>query len=176
MAWTAPRTWVAGELVTDTIMNTHVRDNELAIGPHLIVRKSSDQSVTSSTVQVSDSALVLPVGVSEVWRFEFGLIVDTGPGGMDVGFTFPSGGYFSGNAFATGTTGTQLGRATGTSPVADAALGIQTAGDRYPVDFIGVYVNGGTGGNLQLTFAQTSSNGTPCIMKANSTLWAVKLA
>jgi hypothetical protein len=28
MAWTTPRTWVAGELVTAAMMNTHVRDNE----------------------------------------------------------------------------------------------------------------------------------------------------
>lgn len=27
MAWTAPRTWVTGELVTAAMMNTHVRDN-----------------------------------------------------------------------------------------------------------------------------------------------------
>lgn len=27
MAWTTPRTWVAGELVTATQMNTHLRDN-----------------------------------------------------------------------------------------------------------------------------------------------------
>jgi|TARA_Y100000310_G_scaffold317685_1_gene370846 hypothetical protein len=27
MAWTAPRTWVAGEVVTAALMNTHVRDN-----------------------------------------------------------------------------------------------------------------------------------------------------
>ena len=31
MAWTQPRTWVAGELVTAAIMNTHVRDELLAI-------------------------------------------------------------------------------------------------------------------------------------------------
>lgn len=29
MAWTAPRTWTTGELVTAAIMNTHVRDNQL---------------------------------------------------------------------------------------------------------------------------------------------------
>lgn len=33
MSWTAPRTWVAGETVTAAIMNTHVRDNLLAIAP-----------------------------------------------------------------------------------------------------------------------------------------------
>lgn len=32
MAWTAPRTWVAGEVVTAALMNTHVRDNLKAFG------------------------------------------------------------------------------------------------------------------------------------------------
>jgi hypothetical protein len=27
MAWTTPRTWVAGELVTETVLNTDLRDN-----------------------------------------------------------------------------------------------------------------------------------------------------
>lgn len=33
MAWTAPRTWNTGELVTKTIMDTHIRDNFNAIVP-----------------------------------------------------------------------------------------------------------------------------------------------
>lgn len=32
MAWTSPRTWVAAETVTASLMNTHVRDNLKAIG------------------------------------------------------------------------------------------------------------------------------------------------
>lgn len=32
MAWTSPRTWVAGEVVTASLLNTHLRDNLLAIG------------------------------------------------------------------------------------------------------------------------------------------------
>jgi hypothetical protein len=48
MAWTAPRTWVSGELVTAALFNTHIRDNLQAIvastgayvnavtGPHAI--------------------------------------------------------------------------------------------------------------------------------------------
>lgn len=28
MAWTAPRTWVSGELVTAALLNTHIRDNQ----------------------------------------------------------------------------------------------------------------------------------------------------
>lgn len=31
MAWTAPRTWVTAEIVTAALLNTHVRDNLLAI-------------------------------------------------------------------------------------------------------------------------------------------------
>lgn len=32
MAWTDPRTWVTGELVTAALLNTHLRDNLKAIG------------------------------------------------------------------------------------------------------------------------------------------------
>ena len=31
MSWTAPRTWVASETVTTVMMNTHIRDNLLAL-------------------------------------------------------------------------------------------------------------------------------------------------
>ncbi len=33
MAWTAPRTWVAGEVVTAALLNTHVRDNLQVLNP-----------------------------------------------------------------------------------------------------------------------------------------------
>ena len=32
MAWTSPRSWISGEVVTAALMNTHLRDNLLAIG------------------------------------------------------------------------------------------------------------------------------------------------
>lgn len=32
MAWTSPRTWVASEVVTAALLNTHVRDNLKAVG------------------------------------------------------------------------------------------------------------------------------------------------
>lgn len=37
MAWTAPRTWVTGEVVTASQMNTHVRDDMLALGRRAMV-------------------------------------------------------------------------------------------------------------------------------------------
>ena len=39
MAWTAPRTWVTGEVVTAALMNTHVRD-------HLRFLKGLDGDIT----------------------------------------------------------------------------------------------------------------------------------
>lgn len=33
MSWTSPRTWVSSELVTSSLLNTHLRDNLLAIFP-----------------------------------------------------------------------------------------------------------------------------------------------
>lgn len=40
MTWTVPRTWVAGEIVTAALMNTHVRDNEKMLsdawGPYTV--------------------------------------------------------------------------------------------------------------------------------------------
>jgi hypothetical protein len=32
VSWTTPRTWVAGEIVTAAVMNTHLRDNFNALG------------------------------------------------------------------------------------------------------------------------------------------------
>lgn len=32
MAWTSPRTWTTGEVVTAALMNTHLRDNLKAVG------------------------------------------------------------------------------------------------------------------------------------------------
>lgn len=31
MAWTSPRTWVSGEVITAALLNTHVRDNQLEL-------------------------------------------------------------------------------------------------------------------------------------------------
>lgn len=54
MAWTAPRTYVSGEIVTAAILNTDVRDNLLALSQHLYtagVRKGADiASATALTL------------------------------------------------------------------------------------------------------------------------------
>lgn len=54
MAWSTPRTWTTNELVTASVMNTHVRDNLNALKspPGAIYQNSSGSSLytTSSTI------------------------------------------------------------------------------------------------------------------------------
>lgn len=51
MAYTAPRTWVLGELITASIMNTHLRDNVsfLYNKPRFRVRNTAAQGPVGST-------------------------------------------------------------------------------------------------------------------------------
>jgi hypothetical protein len=50
VAWTTPRSWSAGETVTSTILNTHVRDNLNAIvsPPYAFVRATTATALNSS--------------------------------------------------------------------------------------------------------------------------------
>ena len=52
MAWTTPRTWVDGEVVTASIMNTHIRDNlnELRAPRTCRVYRSTSLTVTTAAL------------------------------------------------------------------------------------------------------------------------------
>lgn len=47
MAWTNPRSWVAGEVLTASTLNTHLRDNLLAISANPALEIVSTVSVTA---------------------------------------------------------------------------------------------------------------------------------
>lgn len=47
MAWTTPRTWVVGDVVTASMMNTNVRDNLLALSQPQ--RKTTSKTVNTTT-------------------------------------------------------------------------------------------------------------------------------
>ena len=66
MAWTAPRTWTTSEVVSATIMNTHIRDNLLWLyGARVTADAVRQTSVTYTTTSTSwtlaDSSLELEV-------------------------------------------------------------------------------------------------------------------
>lgn len=69
MAFTTPRTWVAGELVTAALMNTYIRDNQIALKtpPQDLynVNEGADYSTTSATfVDVDATNLSLTIATT----------------------------------------------------------------------------------------------------------------
>jgi hypothetical protein len=175
MAWTAPRTWTDGELVTAAIMNPHVRDNQLAAGPHLIARKPSDESVANATLQ-DDDHLILPLAANAAWEFRLQLaVVSTAAADFKIAFNAPTGATLYCSFVWANTTGTatHFDLSSTTFPTGSASLYVPatTIGLQVP----GTIVNGSTAGNLTLQWAQVATSGTTFV-KANSALWGVQLA
>lgn len=130
MAWTAPRTWAAGEEVTASLLNTHVRDNLKAIGdaaasytPTLTNATVGNGTITGSYIQPgnlvvfrarfvlgststvgTDPAISIPVAAlasTSFWMMH-GRLTDTGAANYDPVIT---GGTGSVGLFLKGTNG-----------------------------------------------------------------------
>lgn len=90
MAWTSPRTWVAGEVVTAALLNTHLRDNLQALG--------DPGAWTAFTPTVTQTAAITLTGNASAWkalgktiyvRFNFG-INSAGTAGAALLITLPT--------------------------------------------------------------------------------------
>ena len=174
MAWTAPRTWTDTELVTAAIMNTHVRDNQLAEGPHLIVRKTADESFSTIALQ-NDDNLLLALAANEIWQFRCNLlVVSAATTDIQIAWTFPSGSISCLLWSATAGLANVDDISSTTSPSDTASVATQSTVSNHII-LEGVMSNGGSAGNLQLQWGPLSAAAS-CTVKANSTLWAVKLA
>jgi hypothetical protein len=113
MAYTTPKTWVTGELVTATEMNTYMRDNQNALKSpptdSYVLNEGSDYTTTSTSfVDVDATNLALTITTtggdvfvhfhgsvnSNTYRIYFELDVDGSPHAGDDGIThsFNSGG------------------------------------------------------------------------------------
>jgi hypothetical protein len=176
MAWTTPKTWSVGEVLTAANMNIHLRDNQLAEGPHLIARKASDESVISSTALQDDNELFTPsIAANEVWLLTLLLSAQTDAGGMKSSFSIPTSSTMQFSLYdATTGNGVQLARITATDGSTLTYLLGLTAPRLFRMETL--FINAGTAGAVTFRWAQTSSNGAAAIVKANSTLWGVKLA
>lgn len=72
-AWTTPRTWATGEVVTETMLNTHVRDNLLHLKEHV--------TATSNVHGAPTGAYVLSTKHGAGRHLEYGNVTVTGSGG-----------------------------------------------------------------------------------------------
>jgi hypothetical protein len=170
MAWTTPRTWTDGELVTKAIMDPHVRDNLLSLGPIVRVRKTADQSVVGSTTLVNDTHLTFPVAANDVWAVTWRLVYNAPTAGdLKIAWTFPTSGVLDASfvwldsALAIGQNG---GHST-TSPTTAVNLG-GTGTFVGPVAVETLFVNSTNAGNLQLQWAQVTASGTTTLVSGSS--------
>ena len=87
MAWTSPRTWVAGNVLTAAQLNVDVRDNENALSTHahggaagdgalalsnIIARRKTVAQTVTTTSPTSDNAFSLTIAgtASEIWSID----------------------------------------------------------------------------------------------------------
>jgi hypothetical protein len=139
--------------------------------PTLVV-KPSDQSVTSSTTLVNDTALLLPVAANALYTFNLVLLLianDTAQ--IKMQFTGPAGATMQSGimGFNTGATFGATTRAIAT-PVTFTGNGVA----QVPLFWQGTVQTVGTPGTFQFQWAQNTSNGTACTVKVGSSLCLVR--
>jgi hypothetical protein len=147
------------------------------------VRKTSDESVTSSTALQSDDELLIAIGASETWVVEFHLAYTAATAGdINVAVNVPSGAtgrihMASLDQTATSTVGsvTEFSTTdlTDTGVVRFAGAGANAVAlIKYTV----LVVNSTNAGNVTLRWAQGASSGTATTVHTNSYLEAKRFA
>lgn len=177
MAWTDPKTWAFLEGVESSELNIHLRDNLNALGPIQRIRKTADQSVTSSTALVDDTHLQFAIAANEVWSGQLTLFT-TGSTAGDVKYAFnvPASavgvwGSISPNQSIAGATDTTRWEAF--TAFGDATLAAPGTLTTPTVGMLYFYVeNAGTAGTFKLRWAQLTSSGTATTLLKGSNLIA----
>ena len=169
-----PKTWAFQESVESSELNTELRDALLAEGPHLHARKTSDENVTTTTLQDDDN-FTFPVAANEVWLFKLCLLVVTGAGGMKSSFSFPASGLLDGFLLGQNDGATDDHQPVTLSASDGSTVSYVSNSTRKFYILEGMYINAGTAGNVVYRNALTTASGTSTV-KANSTEWIVKLA
>jgi hypothetical protein len=170
VTFTDPKTWAFQEGVESSELNVQIRDEINSMGPHLLARKTSDQS-NSTTTYAADSMLFTPsIPANEVWLLEWKMIVVTTTPDPKFRLTFPSGQI---SAKVNGIVGSRdIGGTASPTTGGTPTWNNNAAGHPGVIDAI--FSNGATPGAVGLDWA---ANGAGTItVKTNSTLWGVKLA
>jgi hypothetical protein len=176
MAWSSPRTWVTGEVVTASMMNANVRDNVNAIRT-LTIRKTADEIVNNSAVFQNDNDFFFDVAANEIWAFHLGMRV-TSNTTADIKFqwTVPSG--------MTGRWWGLYQNGDGTLNVSAKTADLLTSPFTIPwggvsegfINWRGIAVVSTTAGTLQLQWAQATATVVDTKIFADSFLIAQRVA
>jgi len=140
------------------------------------VRKSSDQTVTSSTTLVNDSQLKFAVAASETFIFQAWLYTFAADGTPDIKVTFTGP---AGSTVLWSSSQVIFNAAAATTLTSVAAGG--TSSDLFvdannrAIQLYGTIVNGSTAGDLQFQFAQNTSSANGTSVKAGSSIFGIKV-
>ena len=141
------------------------------------VRKSSNQSVTSSTTLVNDSQLKFAVEANTTYLFNIWLWVYAADGTPDIKLTVvgPSGStlYWSPSTYYATSDGTN---ALGTVNAGTVTLNAFVDANERNQLYFGSILNGATAGDVTLQWAQNTSSGTATTIKAGSYIYGIKVA
>ena len=142
--------------------------------------KTSNESVTSSTALQNDNELVVPVAASATYHLSAYLHYEGGTLGasdLKFGWTFPSGLTMTYAASRISEiTGNPAGGGGVVIQSATALSGSAGAGNSRSVAIEGTVTVSSTAGNLQLQWAQSTSNGTATIVHAGSYISLQRIA
>ena len=140
------------------------------------VRKSSDQTVTSSTTLVNDSQLKFAVAASETYIFQAWLYTYAADGTPDIKVTFtgPAGStvFWSSSQV--------IFNAGGSTTLTVVAPGATTAdlfvdSNLRAIQLYGTILNSSTAGDLQFQWAQNTSSANGTSVKAGSSIFGIKV-
>jgi hypothetical protein len=142
--------------------------------PALYVRKTANESVTSSATLQDDDHLLLQVAANAAYLLELFLVYDGATtGDIQIGFTFPAGATIDWTPGGLTTGATQQSGSVKLAHVSTGAgEGVGAvgtgAGNRVVARATGILQVAGTAGTLQLQWAQLASDATATTVLANS--------
>lgn len=140
------------------------------------VRKSSDQTVTSSTTLVNDSQLKFAAAANETYIFQAWLYTYAADGTPDIKVTFTSP---AGSTLFWSSSQVIFNAAAATTLTVVAPGG--TTGDLFvdsnlrAIQLYGTVLNGSTAGDIQLQWAQNTSSANGTSVKAGSSIFGIKV-
>jgi len=181
MTWTAPRTWVASEIVTASVMNTHVRDNLLAAQDRIqpVYKAADNTPVNNSTVLINDTHLKFTAVAGQNYVVDMNVIFTCASTAADfqAAFSFPAG-TMSFSVVGLDTAATSVTASVRTPGATGATSGVTNLPVGSPSTTSGVLVRAGykctTGGTVNFMWAQNTATASDLIVKQGSTLVAIR--
>ena len=165
-----PPVWVPGQVLSASDVNNW-------LVPSAII-KLADQSKTSNTTLGTDNELTLAVAASATYRFEAYLNYEGGTGNAsDIKYqwTVPAGAALRFHDLHQGPGGTPDTIDTHTASTIYSAA-TNGAGNLCGMSHLGTLLTAGSSGNVFLSWAQNTTNGTPTIVHAQSCIILQRLS